>query len=142
SHSFPTRRSSDLSVSLWLPLAERSTANGLVTAGALVGIALTYPGFGWLMDRVGWPAAFVICGAALMLFALAWSALAADDPAGHPWANPAERRLVAGGGPAPPRARTAPRDLLRLLRNRGLVLLTLSYGAVGYVQYIDRNSDV
>ncbi|HJZ59920.1 MAG TPA: MFS transporter [Gemmataceae bacterium] len=134
--SVPLHPGAARSVSLWLPLSERSTANGLVTAGALVGIALTYPGFGWLMEQVGWQWAFVICGTTLMLFALVWCVMAADDPVGHRWANPAERQLVAEGGHIPPRTRAALRDFLRLLRNRGLVLLTLSYGAVGYVQYM------
>src|SRR5947209_8236485 len=70
-------------VSLWFPLSGRSAANGLVTAGALVGIAVTYPGFGWLMDQLDWPLAFVVSGAALGLVGLIWAALAADDPAGH-----------------------------------------------------------
>src|SRR5262245_9742309 len=59
-------------VSLWLPIRERSTANGLVTAGALVGIAVCYPGFGWLMDQLGWPTAFVVAGATLAIFAVIW----------------------------------------------------------------------
>src|SRR5438477_9757043 len=134
--SVPLHPGAARAVSLWLPLRERSTANGLVTAGALVGIALTYPVFGRLMDLAGWPAAFVVSGATLMLFALVWCALAADDPAGHPWANAAERQLVPEGGPVPPRTRATAGDLLRLLGNRGLVLLTLSYGAVSYVQYM------
>src|SRR5262249_13810098 len=67
-------------VSLWLPLRERSTANGLVTAGALVGIALCYPGFGWLMDRLDWPSAFVVAGGTLAVFAVIWFFLAANEP--------------------------------------------------------------
>src|SRR5437762_9537329 len=134
--SVPLHPGAARSVSLWLPLRERSTANGLVTAGALVGIALTYPAFGWLLDRVGWPWAFAVCGAALMAFALVWYALAADDPAGHRRANAAERELVAGGSATPPRTRATLRDILRLVRNRDLVLLTLSYGALSYVQYM------
>src|SRR6516165_9190271 len=50
--SVPLHPGAARAVSLWTPLRERSTANGLVTAGALVGIALTYPVFGALMDRV------------------------------------------------------------------------------------------
>ena len=134
--SVPLHPGAARAVSLWTPLRERSTANGLVTAGALVGIALTYPVFGALMDRVGWPSAFVIAGAALMAFALLWSALAADNPAGHRRTNHAERELVAEGGTAPPRTRATPREVLALFRNRGLVLATLSYGALGYVQYM------
>ena len=58
------------SVSLWVPVPERAFANGVVTAGALFGIALTYPVFGTLMDAVGWQSAFAICGIVLMLFSL------------------------------------------------------------------------
>jgi MFS family permease len=134
--SVPLHPGAARAVSLWLPPGERSTANGLVTAGALVGIALTYPVFGRLMELVGWPAAFVVCGALLMLLGVAWGLLAADNPAAHPRANDAERRLVAEGGTTPPRSRATPRDFLRLLRNRNLVLLTFSYGAVGYFQYM------
>jgi MFS transporter, ACS family, D-galactonate transporter len=134
--SVPLHPGAARAVSLWTPLKERSTANGLVTAGALVGIALTYPVFGGLMDRVGWPAAFMIAGATLMAFGFLWWVLAADDPAPHRWSNEAERGLVAGGAPAPPRVRATFREVLALFQNRSLVLATLSYGALGYVQYM------
>src|SRR5438132_1092306 len=44
--SVPLHPGAARSVSLWIPLRKRSFANGLVTAGALVGIASTYPVFG------------------------------------------------------------------------------------------------
>jgi MFS family permease len=134
--SVPLHPGAARAVSLWAPLGERSTANGLVTAGALVGIALTYPVFGALMDWVGWPSAFVIAGAVLAGFALLWYALSADAPADHPWANAAERELVAAGGTAPARTRATVLEVLALFRNRSLVLLTFSYGALSYVQYM------
>jgi MFS transporter, ACS family, D-galactonate transporter len=121
---------------LWVPLPNRATANGLVTAGALVGIAVTYPGFGWLMDRLDWPLAFVVSGTALMLFALLWCRLATDDAAGHRWANAAERNLVGSGGSRSTRAPVSAGDFFDLIRNRGLVLLTLSYAALSYFQYL------
>src|SRR5262245_21049941 len=123
-------------VSLWFPLSGRSFANGLVTAGALVGIAICYPGFGWLMDQLDWPLAFVAAGAALFVVGLVWAVLASDDPAGHRWSNEAEQRLVAADGRIPPRATATVGDVLALFRNRSLVLLTLSYGAYSYVQYL------
>lgn len=132
--SAPLHPGAARSASLWVPLGGRSAANGLITAGALIGIALSYPGFGWLIDRVDWPWGFVICGGALIVFSLVWNALASDTPAGHPRTNPAERRLVAGE--ATPRTTATLGDALRLLRNRHLLLLTLSYGALGYVQYM------
>src|SRR5437764_5585028 len=81
--SVPLHPGAARAVSLWTPLRERSTANGLVTAAALVGVALTYPLFGGLMSRVGWPSAFAISGAALVAFGVLWYALAADSPAAH-----------------------------------------------------------
>src|SRR5262245_17432921 len=134
--SVPLHPGAARAVSLWTPLRDRSTANGLITGGALVGIALTYPVFGGLMDRVGWPTAFAIAGTTLMLFALLWYALAADDPASHPQSNAAERELVAGGAAPPARTRATLREVLALFRNRSLVLLTLSYGALSYLQYM------
>src|SRR5439155_25372072 len=88
------------------------------------------------VDRVGWPSAFIIAGAALMLFALLWYALSADNPAGHRWSNHAERQLVVEDGASPPRTRATLREVLGLFRNGSLVLLTLSYGALSYVQYM------
>jgi MFS transporter, ACS family, D-galactonate transporter len=131
-------------VSLWLPLRERSTANGLVTAGALVGIAVCYPGFGWLMDRLDWPSAFVVSGATLAIFGIVWCSLSADDPASHRWANPAsqeqldytDQEQLDYADYEPARTRASLLDFVRLLSNRSLLLLTLSYGAVGYVQYM------
>lgn len=122
-------------MSLWLPLRQRSTANGLVKAEALVGIVLTYPVFGWLMERVGWSAAFAVCGVTLMLFSLLWSVIATDDPTGNRRANAAEHEVVAGGEIVLPRTRDTFRGFSRLLRNRSLVLLTLSDGALISVQY-------
>ncbi len=113
------------SVSLWMPLHERSFANGLVTAGALLGIAFTYPVFGWLMEAVGWQMAFAICGAILMAFTLVWHVLSADRPA-----------MEMNEETVEPRTDANLRDIVSLLRNRSLVLLTLSYGAIGYVQYL------
>lgn len=134
--SVPLHPGAARTVSLWTPLRERSTANGLVTAGALVGIALTYPVFGGLMDHVGWPSAFIISGTTLMVFALLWYVLATDNPAEHPWSNFAERELVAEGSVTPARTRATFREVLGLFRNGSLVLLTASYGALSYLQYM------
>ena len=46
-------------VSRWIPGPQRASVNGLVNAAALVGISCTYYLFGFMMDRLGWPAAFV-----------------------------------------------------------------------------------
>lgn len=124
------------SVSLWLPFKERSTANGLVTAGALVGVATCYPAFGWLMDRFNWPEAFIICGVTMIVFAIIWSFVGSDDVNGHAWTNDAERNLVHVNDRVPARSTASLKDVLRLFGNVQLLLLTLSYAALSYFQYL------
>ncbi|MBS0205873.1 MAG: MFS transporter [Planctomycetes bacterium] len=102
----------------------RATANGMVTAGALIGIACCYPVFGWLMDRLTWPWAFVVSGLALICYGVVW------------------RRFASPSLPAPVKVTSASesaaniRAAWSLLRHRNLWLLTLSYAAYGYFQYL------
>ena len=55
-----------------MPDHRRATANGMVTAGALIGIACCYPVFGWLMDRLTWPWAFIMSGLTLIGYGRLW----------------------------------------------------------------------
>jgi MFS family permease len=137
--SAPIYPASSRVVSRWLPFPQRAAANGLVTAAALVGIASTYVGFGALIDWLDWPRAFVVAGAVTALVALAWTAYSTDRPEQHPGVNQAELQRIQGAAVIPepkPGPGTPPGDWRELLRNRRLVLLTLSYAAVGYFQYL------
>jgi MFS family permease len=135
--SSPLHPGAARSVYLWVPPRSRSWANGLVTSGALLGIAGSYPVFGWLMDKIDWPAAFVVCGAGMILFAIVWRSVAANHATSHPWSNYAEQPPAAQHGlPGPAHDRPIRAKLLQMMRDRGLVLLSLSYAAVGYFQYL------
>src|SRR6185295_18818104 len=94
----------------------------------------TYYLFGFMMDRLGWPAAFVCAAAVTGLVAVAWMATAASGPAQHPGVNAEEKRLIgteASGTPVALRS-----SVLPPWRKRSILLLTLSYAAVGYFQYM------
>lgn len=134
--SVPLHPAAARSVSLWLPVSNRTTANGLVTAGALLGIAGSYQVFGGLMDRFDWPMAFVICGTTMMVFSVVWFALASDEVTSHSWTNPAEREMVQLPTNLGTRSKATLQDFLDLFQNRNLVLLTLSYAALSYFQYL------
>jgi len=134
--SAPLHPGAARSVSLWLPLTSRSTANGLVTAGALIGIAVTAPGFGWLMDQFSWQMAFMISGGTMMAFSIVWFLFATDDAIGHPRTNAAEKELVALIAVPSSGTRATLGDLLSLFQNRGLVVLACSYAAYSYFQYL------
>jgi sugar phosphate permease len=134
-------------VAHWLPLSQRALGNGLVNGAALVGIASTFVGFGALIDHFGWPGAFLIAGAVTGLLGLVWLACASDHPAQRRWlplfvpaweekrqAMPPEEGPRRDEFQRPPWASSA--GWLSLFRNRSLVLLTISYAAVGYFEYL------
>lgn len=111
-------------VSDLMPPRWRATANGMVTAGALIGIACCYPVFGWLMDKVTWPWAFIASGGILVAYGLVWRLFAQPLlPAPQPDPSEMKTEVDAAAG-------------WLLLRQRNLWLLALSYAAFGYFQYL------
>jgi ACS family D-galactonate transporter-like MFS transporter len=123
-------------VGAWIPVSGRAWANSLVTAAALVGIAITFVLFGALIDSIGWPPAFVVAGAATGVLAFAWIAYVRDEPGQHSSVNAAERALISPAGAVTSEPDSSPVTWNDLLRHRSLLLLTLSYAAVGYFQYL------
>jgi MFS family permease len=121
--SSPLHPSSARSIGQWVSPGSRSRMNGLVNGAALVGIAATPTGFGMLINRVGWPAAFLIMGGLTTIVALIWSILARDGP-------DASREI------AEETVELRPDAWHDLLRHRSLMLLTLVYAAIGYFQYM------
>ncbi|MCI0465174.1 MAG: MFS transporter [Gemmataceae bacterium] len=144
-------------IARWLPARQRAAANGAVMGAAVVGIAASYYAFGTLLDLFDWPAAFLATGTVTGLLAVLWVWYATDLPVQHPGVNPSELHWIRSGDravpardvgseaimaadPLPP-PRTAPHSAdsgswRALLTNRSLVLLTLSYAAVGYIEYL------
>lgn len=111
-------------VSDLMPPRGRATANGMVTAGAVFGIALCYPVFGWLMDRLNWPLAFMVSGLMLMAYSMIWHRTTLRQTIGR-----------AGNAISETDA-DAPLPGWNLLWNGNLWLLSLSYAAYGYFQYL------
>src|SRR5262249_17093901 len=122
-------------VGFWMPPAARSTANGLVVGALCVGVASTYLVFGELSDWLGWSGAFVFAAAATALMALLWVSYATDAPRGHRSVNEAEQELIGAAGETNAPGGT-PSERVSLWGNRSLMLLTLSYATVNYVEYL------
>jgi sugar phosphate permease len=138
-------------VSHWIPFRQRALTNGLVTGAAPVGIASTYIVFAALTDRLGWEQAFLVTGPITVTLAVLWMWYGRNDPAQHASVNSAELTLIrAGIRPEPftqrfasstqassiAPARAADSTWAALLRNRSLWFLTVSYGCIGYVEYL------
>ena len=135
--SAPLHPAAARTIGNWFPFAQRSWANGIVTAAAIVGVAASYPGFGALIKAVDWQGAFLVCAGLTALLTIWWTFHATDSPAQHRGVNQAERELIGTSEmphPSVSASRTA--GWSALLSNRSLLLVTLSYAAVGYFQYL------
>lgn len=108
-------------VGTWVSPEARSQTNGMVNGSALVGIAATPLCFGALINKFDWPFAFLIMGGVTAILGLVWTALSSDGP--KPLEDSDEIAVPAAAWHA-------------LLGHKSLMLLTLSYGAIGYFQYM------
>jgi MFS transporter, ACS family, D-galactonate transporter len=135
----PLHPAAGKAVSHWFPPGSRVLSNGLVVGASCVGMALVFPVFGGLIDRLGWPTSFLIVGTITAGVGLVWAFYATDWPSQHAATNSAERALI---GPGPPtREPHHPRasllaDIKVLSRNRSLMLLTIGYASVSYMEYL------
>jgi ACS family glucarate transporter-like MFS transporter len=139
----PIYPASGRAVGHWMPPYGRASANGLITGAALVGNASSFLILGDLIERLDWPAALAISALLTALVSLLWMFVAKDHPEQHPRLNKAELRLITDDAtpapPEPPASATPPKPSVawrELLANRSLLLLTLSYAAVGYFEYL------
>jgi len=120
----PLHPGSAQAVSIWVPEQKRTLANGLITCAALLGVAFTRPLFGKLMDLFHWQRAFVLSGMVTMILGFAWLLLLDD---GRKSQEPESSKPVL----AP-----VTTTWWTLLADRNLLLLTVGYAAVGYLQYL------
>jgi len=116
-------------VSLAVPYPDRALANGLVTGAALVGIAGTFYGFGFLMDQFDWPGAFLVSSAAAFGLSIVWMLVPMGElhhrHETHSATSAAQSNSPGGW-----------QGFFSLLTNKRLMFLAFSYGAYSYFQYL------
>jgi MFS transporter, ACS family, D-galactonate transporter len=140
--SVPMFPGSARAVAAWFPAANRSLANGLVTAAALLGSAGTFYIFGALIEQFDWTGAFLVSGVVTLGFSAVWVVYARSSPAGHPAVNQAELRLIQSRSIAAKPALSAAKSTATtkatwdMPRLRSLAFLSVSYGLYGYFQYV------
>jgi sugar phosphate permease len=117
----------------WMAPAGRATANGLITAAAVIGIASVYVAFGALIDWLTWPLAFVLSGGVTAAVAVLWGLYGTERPEEHPGVNAQERDWIQGHEPAPA---TCESDSGFAVAPSGLIIITLSYGMLNYFEYL------
>src|SRR5947208_5227617 len=115
----------------WTPLPRRALVNGLVNGAALLGIACTYKVFGALVAWVDWTRAFLITGVVTALLTGAWILVSRVRPQSR-----REDSSPDEGAKDTSQQEGHTSGWSALLENRSVILLTLSYAAVGYFQYL------
>jgi MFS transporter, ACS family, glucarate transporter len=121
----------------WTPLRERGFGNSIMIAGASIAAAVTSPLVSWLMVRVGWRNSFYITSLAAFVLALIWYLSVTDDPKNHPLVGAGELKIL-GNDESTRATQGAHRtvSIAKLLSNRKILLLSLSYTCEGYVLFI------
>ncbi|HVS16689.1 MAG TPA: MFS transporter [Thermoanaerobaculia bacterium] len=122
-------------IEAWFPVNGWALPNALLTCGLGFGAAAATPVTAWVMETFGWRAAFTVLAPIGLPLLVVWWWLMRDDPARHPRLRPDELALIRAGRPSSVAARTHG-SWKRVLRDRQVVLLTLSYFAGNYVYYV------
>ena len=120
-------------VSRWMPLDERATANGSVMMGLGIGGAVTPPLMVALMSRYDWQFPFYLLGCIGIVLALGWRWYGRDSPEEHQSVGAAELARIGRRAAAESRPSTPWRALFT---SRSVWCLALSYGMAGYASYV------
>jgi len=120
------------SFSQWFPIKERGRAHGIIFMGTRLGGALAPPLAVALIAAVGWRASFWIFGSLGIFWAILWWRWFRDDPASHASVNPEELQIIQQDQAADV---VQPQLEWRILLNRNLLFICLTYFAFGYGLY-------
>lgn len=130
------------SVVRWFPPGRWALPLGLTSTGLTLGGAAGAIAVPLLVAELGWRPAFLVIAPLGLVIAWLWWWYARDNPRDHPGINEAEAEFIEAGrgasamGEAAGAPEPGPPMWLQVLRNRDVLLLTLSYSAMNYVFYI------
>lgn len=118
----------------WTPPSERAFGNAFMMAGSASAAAASGPLVSLLMVRFGWRWSFYITSLLAFAIAAVWYLAVRDDPREHPWVRPKELRWInPDRQPAVAKQRAS---VFKVLRDRDILFLSLSYTCEGYVLFI------
>jgi ACS family glucarate transporter-like MFS transporter len=120
----------------WFPVGRWGVPLGLSSTGLTLGAAASAPLIVWVMDLYGWRWSFFLTAPIAFLLAGAWWWYVRDYPKDHAKVSARELALIEANRP-PPRPRGESKGVWKdVLKNRDILLLTLSYFSMNYVYYL------
>lgn len=129
------------SIVRWFPVGGWAFPLGLTSTGLTLGGAAAAIVVPLVVIQLGWRTAFLCIAPLGLLTAVIWWWYSRDDPANHPGVNDAEVELIKAGQksqqmPGEEQAEAGKADWLRVLKNRDILFLMLSYSSMNFVFYI------
>jgi len=121
----------------WSPPREWAIGNAFMMVGSSSAAAATVPLVSWLMLRFGWRAAFSITSGLAFAIAVLWYLAAIDTPEEHKRVSARELELITRYRATTTQAPLTDSSSLRsLLKDRNILILSLSYICEGYVLFV------
>ena len=122
-------------IASWFPVRQWGLPNGLTSTGSTLGAAATAPIVVWLMEAYGWRGALLITAPTAFVVAAVFHWYVTDDPKDHPRIGAAELSLIKSDRPA---AEEGPETgaWKLALKNKNVLLITISYFCMNYVFYL------
>lgn len=117
----------------WFPVDGRALPNGLSSTGLTLGAAAAGPLIVGLTEAVGWRLSFALTAPLAFATAGIWWWYGRDRPAEHPGVGRLEAEAIGRERSMPP---ATAESWTIVLRDRNVLLLTLSYFCMNYVFYI------
>ena len=123
----------------WFPAHRWSFVQGLQTMGLSLGAALTPPLIAWLMLSWGWRRALLWSSLPTLGLIALWAWYGRNTPREHPQVSARELAEIGGEHAAAVDSAINLRQLARLLTDRSVLLLALSYMSLNYTFYLLSN---
>jgi len=120
----------------WFPIGRWGLPLGLSSTALTLGAAATAPVIVWLMGLYGWRGSFFLTAPLAFALAGVWWWYVRDYPRDHSSVSPRELALIDADRP-PPQSHAAHKGAWKkVLGNRDVLLLALSYFCMNYVYYL------
>jgi MFS transporter, ACS family, glucarate transporter len=119
-------------VERWFPIGGWGLPNGLSSTGLTLGTAATASMLPWMIGEYDWRLSFVLLSPLAFIGAVMWWWYVRDDPSQHAAVNEAEAKLITADRPTITATDDQP-GWLRVLGNRDVLLLTISYFCMNYI---------
>ena len=122
----------------WFPVGSWALPNGLSSTGLNLGVAASTPILVWLIVEFGWRISFLFLSPLGLILSALWWWYARDNPKEHASVNAKEIELIQAGRVDSLSVDDRPEriPLLRLLKNRDVLWLTVSYFCMNYTFYV------